>query len=363
MSTLLDTNFNQRSNFFFSLTRKSIGVVNLILSPTIKYYLIHNKASRRFFSLLPETLMWQIDPITKIQIELSSHCNLKCPFCTQVTTTRAMSHLSLAQFDEIVKKLPNTINSVTLHFSGESFLNPDLPAIVAKLSAVGIRTQVSSNGTLPFKRYKAAIDSGLSNLIITIDGIKKEHHEKHRVGSKLEKVMYTLKQICEIRNKSTKITVQTIVTKENEQYLGKLISMCKEYGVDRVKMKTLSLNCASDEDFQNIREEALELLPESPEYSRYAIKNGRLRLKRPKVICPEPRHPVITAEGDVVLCGVDYERQVIAGNIFQENSFLEIWFSDKYKEIRRKALLQTHKICQLCNYSMLPSKKVQLKPR
>lgn len=295
-------------------------------------------------------------------IEASSFCNLQCPFCTQWKTKRGKSNLSLLRFKEIISKLPKTISAVALHFSGEACLNPELPKMVKYLSEKGICSEISSNGTLPFSRYKEIVEAGLGKLIISLDGVTKEKHEKHRVGSNFQIVLSNIKNIAGIKSRKTKLIIQTIATKENEEDLGRLIALAKEMGADEIKLKTLSLNIASDPSIEEQKiKNAQDFLPRNGKLSRYVIGEKGLRLKKPRVVCPDIRLPVIAAEGDVVLCCIDLERTVPIGNIFESKSFLDLWMSKKYREVREKALYKKLEICQNCNYTLMRVPSIRIK--
>ncbi len=64
-------------------------------------------------------------------------------------------------------------------------------------------------------RIDDLLASGISTIVITLDGVTKESHEKYRVGSDFQQIKSTIESLA-IRRKElgitkTNITVQTIV--------------------------------------------------------------------------------------------------------------------------------------------------------
>lgn len=327
----------------------------------VKYILFQNRFSRVIYSLIPERIINIFKPIIYITIELSNSCNLKCPFCTQWRNKKSKKLLSFEEFKEIYRKLPDTIKVFTLHFSGESFLNPELPTIIKFLNDRKKFCWVSTNGTLNYERYKSAIDAGLNELRITLDGITKEKHEKYRVGSNFYHIVENIKHLVLLNNKNTKLIIQYIVMKENEKDIPQLIKFGRELGVKHINLKTLSLNICSDSILEQKKQNSgLEFLPENSLFSRYRSKKGKLYLKYPRVICPDIRKPAITADGDIVLCCIDIDQKVRVGNIFQIDSFIDFWNSKQYRKIRKLALFKQIELCKRCNFDLKGQIKIKL---
>ena len=123
--------------------------------------------------------------------------------------------------------------------------------------------------------------------------------------------------------------------------------------MDGISFKTLSLNMGADpEPEAKKRISGKEMLPADPRYSRYRVVNGDPELRYPRIVCPDLRMPVITVEGDVLICCVDSERRAAVGNIFESGSFEKVWFSDRYRRMRKKSLGKNIEICRMCNFGL-----------
>lgn len=81
-----------------------------------------------------------------------------------------------------------------------------------------------------------------------------------------------------------------------------------------------------------------------------AIDNTKYKHSRKNKICEGLRGPFITEDGDMVLCCNDYFRTHIMGNV-KGSSIIDIWNSDKYKEIRKDLFITKQpklSICKKC---------------
>lgn len=326
------------------------------------YYLKQNRLVAWFFQAFPN-LYQSLKPVTSIQLELSSKCNLKCPFCIQSKVDNYGEHMPYEAAAEYIKKLPVTVKTIHLHFSGESFANPDIEAIVNHASQnTKAWLTVSTNGTFPASRYLDAIQSGLNEIIFAIDGASPETHEKYRIGSSLGKIKETLRAVVafkKMHNLSVRVGVQFLVTGFNEDELEAMKVFCKSAGVDFLRLKTLSLDITGNGSTDAaLLQNAKDYLPKNPAFSRYEIAGNRIRLKHPIVICPFVFNPVIGSNGDVHLCCIDIGKNISVGNLRDYSSFDALWKSKKYISLRKAVLKKELDICKNCNYCLTGGEEV-----
>lgn len=295
--------------------------------------------------------------IDSVIMELSSKCNLKCKLCTHQFKTDRLYDMSYEKAVEYYNKLPQGIKTIYLHFSGEPFINSEIARITSFLSNRGIYTVVSTNGTMPLERYLDTVNSGLSCLIFAIDGATNATHSKYRQGSNFDNIFDNLKRTIEKRKSNTKIGVQFLVTKDNEDEIPPLKEKLEKINVDFFNLKTISFNIASNENLELKKHEEMELLsPRNPEYSRYYYHSHKL--KYPIIVCSSIYEPVICASGDIGLCCIDIDNQVGIGNLNDSKTFLELWQSGHYREIRKKVLNKNLSVCQRCNYSQIGLERI-----
>lgn len=87
-------------------------------------------------------------------------CNLRCPFCHNASLVTAAEPPSLSEEEVLafLKKRQGLLDGVCIT-GGEPLLQPDLPAFIEKVRALGFRVKLDTNGTFP-DRLEALLDSG-----------------------------------------------------------------------------------------------------------------------------------------------------------------------------------------------------------
>lgn len=326
-----------------------------------KYKSLHNKKSLKYYLNNPERYLEDFNEVRAIQFELSSRCNLRCSFCSHQFKKNIGSDMPYVKALEYLDKLPDSINFIHLHFSGEAFLNRETPEIVKEITRRNIYTSASTNGTLLPDFYLKCLKNGLNELIFAIDGATKETHEKHRIGSNFDKIMKTLEAVIVNKPLSSRVGVQFLVTRDSENEIDIMKRKLNSMGADFFNLKTISLNIASDQRLESNKVQTAEMiLPKNPKYSRYIIKRNKLKLKYPIIVCPFISNPVIASNGDVALCCIDIDKNVRIGNLNDFKNFEELWNSDLYRILRVSALKKDLNICKICNYSQIGLEPVEL---
>jgi radical SAM protein with 4Fe4S-binding SPASM domain len=206
-------------------------------------------------------------------------------------------------------------------------------------------TSTSTNAHyLNSENAKKTIESGLNQLIISIDGTTQEVYEQYRMGGSLNKVIEGTKNIIHWKRKLNSTTphvvFQFLVVKPNEHQLKSIKELATEIGVDELRFKTAQVY---NYEYGN------PLIPENENYSRYKKGNdGKWKLKnklenqcwRMWSSC------VITWDGKIVPCCFDKDAKYNMGNL-SEISFSEIWKSKEYNTFRNN-LLKSRKEIDIC---------------
>lgn len=286
----------------------------------------------------------------KIGFEPTTSCNLRCPECPSglrsFTRPTGMSDIEL--FQSVMDQLYKDLIYLLIYFQGEPYLHPQFLEMVSYARERGIYTATSTNGHyLTEARAKQTIESGLSELIVSIDGTTQEIYQAYRVGGKLEKVKEGVKRLVKAREeagvKYPFIILQFLVVRPNEHQIEEVKALGKELGVDKVAFKTAQIY-----DFEN----GNELIPTIDRYSRYKKqKDGTYRIKNKlhNQCWKLWQGAEITWDGRVLPCCFDKDAQYEMG-ILTEQNFNEIWRSAPYKAFRSR-LLKSRKeidICQNC---------------
>ena len=285
-----------------------------------------------------------------ISIEPTTSCNLRCPECPSGlrSFTRPTGMLNQSVFQGVIDQLAPTLHYLTFYFQGEPYLNPQFLDMVDYASSKGIYTATSTNAHyLTDEAAGKTVESGLDRLIISLDGTTQDTYESYRIGGKLDKVIEGTKNIIywkkKLKSKTPHVAFQFLVVKPNEHQIPDVYALAKELGVDQVLLKTAQIY-----DFEN----GSELIPMQDRYSRYRKNSDNTYSVKSKLLnhCWKMWHScVITWDGKVVPCCFDKDAHFVLGDL-SENSFEEIWYSNKYEEFRKSLLTSRNEIeiCKNC---------------
>lgn len=286
-----------------------------------------------------------------ISIEPTTTCNLRCPQCPSGLRqfTRPTGNLSLELNTTILDKVGHQLQHINYYFQGEPFIHPEFLELVkeARRRKIYVVTSTNAHFIQP-ETAEEIVQSGLSELIISIDGTTQQSYEQYRINGKLDKVLTGTKNIVAAKKKLNQshpiVTFQFLVTRHNESEIEQLNEMATEMGVDEVRLKTVQVyNFETGND----------LIPENETYSRYRqIENGRFELKNKfKNQCWRMWSScVFTWDGRIVPCCFDKDAAHKMGNI-KDGSFRAVWKSAIYKEFRTHVLKDRAaiEICKNCS--------------
>ena len=180
-----------------------------------------------------------------IAIEPTTACNLGCPECPSGLKqfTRPTGNLKEDLYKKVIDQIWRETFYLTFYFQGEPYINPKFLDMVKYASERKMYTTTSTNAHfLTPENAVKTVESGLSRLIISIDGTTQETYEDYRIGGTLEKVLEGTKNIVaakkRLKSKTPHVIFQFLVVKPNEHQIDEVYQLAKEYGVDEVKLKT-----------------------------------------------------------------------------------------------------------------------------
>lgn len=247
------------------------------------------------------------------------------------TPNRQTMPLSLC--NKILEEVAPTAHTVIFHFQGEPLLNRQLPEMVRAAHQRRLFTMLSTNAQLLSKEVAVALaDAGLDQIIVSMDGLSQATYEHYRQGGSLEKALAGIRYMAELpKHKRPEIVLQCLYLKSNEQEWEKLKRQYKQFGADRLEMKT-----AQFYNFENGHPD----MPSDERFSRYhRLPNGTYQIKH-------PLHNrcfrlwsgcVITAEGEMLPCCQAKNHAFSYGNV-RDASCRQLWLSPKAVAFRDRVL-------------------------
>ncbi len=284
-----------------------------------------------------------------LAIEPTTSCNLHCPECPSGLRqfSRPEGNMDWKYYRKIIDETHRHLLYLTLYFQGEPFLNPLFFRMVEYARSKNIFTMTSTNGHfLSPANTEKIVKSGLSKLIVSLDGTTQEIYSQYRKGGKLKTVLKGIENLVEAKKKlhspTPVIELQFIVFKHNQHQIRDFKRLARKMGVDKYVLKTAQIYNFEYND---------TLIPSQEKYSRYRKVNGRYQLKKkPHNYCKRMwRSPVITQNGELIPCCFDKQAEYAYGNVLA-SSFTSVWQSNKANYFRHKVFTnrQTIPICQNC---------------
>ncbi len=268
---------------------------------------------------------------THLIIEPVSACNIRCIMCFQVDETfsknsQFMGNMNLELFKKTIDDAENVgIQAVTLTGRGEPTLHPKFGEMVAYCKDKFFDLKINTNATrLNEKLMRTIIESGVTDLVFSVDSYEKDEYESIRVLGIFEDVSNNIKKFKEINDSypnsrcSTRVSGVKINEKQN---IAEFTKYWKEF-VDHVVMVEMS--------------------------ERWDTYNNKVE--------HAGAHPCNFLWGEMYVwydgkcnpCDVDYKSELQVGNI-KENSIKEIWNGEFYKKLRNSHLSGNRNQCFPCD--------------
>jgi radical SAM protein with 4Fe4S-binding SPASM domain len=262
-----------------------------------------------------------------IDVEVTSGCNLKCPFCATTFRGRRVKKgfMTLNTGKKIIDEgAANNLYGVKFNIRGEPLLHPQIHEFISYAKQKGlIDVYFNTNALLLSENVSARlIEARLDRLSISFEGYTKDVYEKRRVGSDFEKVLKNIENIQALKRRLgvqyPKIRVQTVMLPD----LADAFEGYKKFWSDR----------ADEVGFLDYKE----------------MKVKKKGIKYPWA-CPQIwQRMAIWWDGTILPCNHDDDGLLALGNA-NEVSIKKAWHSDQLCGIRNTHERGTAHEIHACN--------------
>ncbi len=245
-----------------------------------------------------------------IDIELASDCNLRCSMCPygdadHPYTQRGMMPIEMAR-RAIDEAGALGVKSIKYQFRGEPGLNKDLESLVEYSGRWPFVDKFLNTNGLAMNAARIFRLSGLTRLILSVDGASKKTYEAIRVKANWEKLRRNFQHMVDA---GLKVQVQMTRQPSNDHEAGKFLTIWP--GADKVTVKRLR-------------------------------QTGTVRAH-----CSQPyRRLVVAYDGIVFGCCNNWNNEYPVGD-FKAQSLKEIWSGERIKQLREHARCGTGP-CENC---------------
>lgn len=266
---------------------------------------------------------YYIDPI--------NICVLRCPLCPTGTgkMRRPRGRMRMDDFRRIVDEIAHVAYVIYLYNWGESFLHPDIIDMIEYAAAKRVFVRISANlNALTADMAPKIVHSGLSQLVVSIDGASQESYETYRVGGNLAKVRANIRAILDARHAAKavypRIGVRMLVSRHNEKEIDSVRRLVESLGVDTFSIGPLFIDPKRAED-------AEEWLPEDARYRAY---ESRMEPVNTWDCADLWESCAISWDGGVLPCCWLHDPKDDFGNVLQQ-PLAQIWNNALYRSSRQ----------------------------
>lgn len=287
-----------------------------------------------------------------IGVEPTTACNLRCPQCPSGLRnfTRPTGRLKGGVIEALIGELHADTTYMVFYFQGEPYLNPHFTDLVRQATAQRLFVSTSTNGHfLHDAAAKSTVESGLSHLIVSVDGLTQQSYEQYRVEGDLATVIAGIENLVKwrrvLRSLTPLIELQFIAFAHNEHEVERVEAFGYGLGVDLVSIKTAQVYDYADDT------SGQALIPTREALRRYTQSAEGWRIKNPLLNhCWKLWHSAeVTWDGQVLPCCFDKDARYAMGRV-PEQSFESIWRGGSYAAFRRQLMRGRREIdmCRNC---------------
>jgi hypothetical protein len=121
--------------------------------------------------------------------------------------------MDLDLFRKIIDEAGDFIEFMWLHFFGEPLLNPNIYSMIDYAEASGICTGLSTTATpLTVEAASRLLDSPLSLLLVSLDGLTVSTYEHLRAGARLSQVLPKVESFAALKRDSRESKLKSVLS-------------------------------------------------------------------------------------------------------------------------------------------------------
>lgn len=259
----------------------------------------------------------------RVEIELSSACNLRCTYCPRQYLPPLGHYLDMTLWKKLLVELtPHPGTLLTLHRRGESLLHPHFAEIMRDVAGRFAEVQLATNGTLLTEEKYAPLVQGLTFLSFSLD--TPERFNATRKGADYALV---------------------------ERHI--LAFLAYNRGRVRTQVSMVRTDDVTDEPCQrfiNLWQHKVDRVRVYEEHSRDGVFGAMRQRRSPRLSCTMPFYEIlIYADGSVGRCNHDWDGPRL-GDV-NTQSIADIWQGPQLESLRQQhqSLDITDPVCQGCD--------------
>ncbi|MDD4651553.1 MAG: radical SAM protein [Methanothrix sp.] len=336
------------------------------------------RASQSCQNLPPDLLRFSAQSKPVVMWNLTAHCNLACQHCYMDAGQNAREELSLEEGIRLVDELAEMKVPILIFTGGEPLLSRNFYALAFHAREVGLRTVISTNGTLITAEVAGLLaEAKIRYVGVSLDAASAGSHDAFRgVAGAHARALQGLKNA---RDAGLKTGLRITLTADNWQDVPALLNLALQEKIPRFCLYHLvptgrgaditardvtpeqrrSVIRLLAEAAEELKGEDIEILTtDSPMDGAYLLEllkgdprseNVRKLLLNAGGCSTGVKVANINHRGDVHPC--HFMPQVVVGNV-RERSFRDIWIDHPVAELQslRDIKSRLKGACGACDY-------------
>lgn len=272
-----------------------------------------------------------------LQIEVTTHCNFRCPHCARLLLNMEKRHLCKKHIESLLLQIPALV-AVLFQGQGEPFLWPPLFEMVRTARKMGVYTATCTNGSLVSNHVRDIMESGLNYLAYSVDAVGAEAYRR-RPGSDWRLIEAGIATLNACRHKTPLLALWATIHENALTKFREIFAWGLGCGFTAFNLQPL-------QSFASFTPDTKVTAETTPLYRE--IK--QMTAGRPEILITHSpfkhasrlshcRFPwlgsYLDVQGNIRPCCVAFEDEYIMGNIATE-SFGTVWHNNRYVSFRRK---------------------------
>ncbi len=269
------------------------------------------------------------------EIETVNACNARCIMCTinewAGNDSQVMSNKLFNKFVDEVSRFSDWIEIICLNRDGEPTLDKEISSKIKRLKDVGIKkVRFITNGqNLNDKLAREVLESGVDEVMFSIDSLKKEIYESIRIKLNFDKVLENTLNYIKIRNEinpSSQVTIRMVELPQNINERANWLEFWNNKISQIDKVYTMPMHNWGNQ----LEEDELKV-------KYYANKP-----------CISPFSSIsIHSDGKIGICAADYNTKHYMGD-FNNETIEKIWQNYKFNDVRECHITNNRNKYNLC---------------
>ncbi|HVC63272.1 MAG TPA: radical SAM protein [Acetobacteraceae bacterium] len=165
--------------------------------------------------------------LRRLQIEITTGCNLRCAGCQRTLGMAAGSwrnaHMPARIFAAILRNAPPA-DTIILQGIGEPTLHPDLPQLIAAARGAGKFGAVSFNTNALVREpayYQALRAAGLDHVSVSVDSLDPRTAQATRAGTDCQRLTEAIQALIALFGPT--VTLSILLSRHNAEELPELL--------------------------------------------------------------------------------------------------------------------------------------------